>query len=79
MTRLEGEIFSLKQVIASTRSPRRLRIEDIPRELLVEYIFNYMRSKAFEVTCRQFYEYFLGQGFSLLRERLYERDPSINL
>lgn len=71
VTRLEGEILSLNQVIASTRSPRLLRIEDIPRELFLEYMFNCMRSKALEVTCRRFYGYFLGQGFSLLRERLY--------
>lgn len=77
--RLEGEILSLNQVIASTCSPQRLQIEDIPREVQVEYMFNYMRSKAFEVTCRRFHGYFLGQGFSLLRERLYEMDPSINL
>lgn len=79
VTRLEGEIASLNQVITSTRSPQHLRIGDIPRELLLEYMLNYMRSKAFEIACRQFYEYFLGQGFSLLRERLYQRDPSINL
>lgn len=31
------------------------------------------------MTCRRLYGYILAKGFSLLRERLYARDPSINL
>lgn len=77
--RLQGEILSLNQVVASSRRPRGLCVEDIPREILLEYLFNYMRSKAFEVTCLHFYVYFLAQGFSLLHERLHERDLTLNL
>lgn len=77
--RLEGEVLSLQQVASLTVSPRAQRVEDIPRHVLLQYLLNYMRTKEFEVTCCRLYGYFLAQGFSMLCERLYQRDPTLNL
>lgn len=77
--RLEGRVLILQQAAPSTVAPPVRRIDEIPRQVLVDFLSGYFFSRAFDVTCRRILGYFLGQGFSMLREFLYEMDPTINL
>lgn len=58
--RLNGEISSLQLVLSEARSPRRWGVGDIPRELQVEFLFQYLQSRECQVTCCRMNGYYMA-------------------
>lgn len=75
---MNGEIYSLQLALSEARSPRRWGVGDIPRELQLEFLLQYLRSRECQVTCRRINGYYMAQGFSHLRERLVADDPHLD-
>lgn len=63
-TQLNGEIASLQAALSESRSPRRWGVDDIPRQLKVNFLSQYLGTRESQVTCRRINVYYMTHGFS---------------